>query len=94
MIEVFFTDRDYQLRSVYSHHREVTKDRIIHQAKKLFGYGIDILTVVGYYRDEYREQRTQYKNAISTRYEPGVQTLMWPKRINEMELREESDGED
>ena len=90
MIEVFFTDKDYQLRSVYSHHREVSKDRIISEAKKLFGRDIDILTVVGYYKDEYREQRTQYKNALSTRFEPGIVTLMWPKRINELELKEEA----
>jgi hypothetical protein len=92
MIEVFFTDNDYQLRSVYSHHREVTKDRIISQAKKLFGRNIDILTVVGYYKDAYRDQRTQYKNAISTRYEPGEAVLLWPKHINELELPEGLNG--
>lgn len=93
MIEVFFTDKDYLLRSVYSHNLGVTKDRIIFEAKKLFGRNIDILTVVGYYKDEYRQQRTTYKNAISVRYEPGIPTLLWPKRINEIELPEECNVE-
>lgn len=94
MIEVFFTDKDYLVRSVYSHNLGVTKDRIIFEAKKLFGRNIDILSVVGYYNDKCRENRSSYKNAISTRYEPGVATLMWPKRINELELIEDCNGED
>lgn len=56
MIEVFFTDKYYDHRSVYSPARGVTKDRIIREAKKLFGRDIDIHTVVGYHRDKYRAE--------------------------------------
>lgn len=93
MIEVFFTDKDYLVRSVYSHSLGVSKDRIIFEAKKLFGRNIDILSVVGYYNDKCRAERSSYKNAISTRFEPGVATLRWPKNINELELIEDCNGE-
>ena len=56
MIEVFFTDRDYELRSVYSHARGVTKDRIIFEAKKRYGRAIDVLSVVGYYHSKHRPE--------------------------------------